>query len=360
MAEAAAAEAAAAAAAFELRGVWSGNGHAASCVVSGLQPACAYVVRVRGTSDVGAGAWSLPLVVRTLLTGGGPLPPPHVLSKTSTTAKLGWGGDGWGEGDGWELQMDGGVRITLNSDGIEAGGESIGSRGLAMHLAFNAGLEQAAREVAARHGDEAERLFGVDHDAAMGEAMLNVGRGRAGGALSPAPNGVRGGVASSVPAGTPASSVPDRNPTGIPIPVAGSNRALVHTAGLPPLAVGRGARQQQANSGAQPHSPFGPGGATVLPLPPALGGGDGVEEEIGEHGGGEEVPEEVPEDDDEMGAVRGARIRPRASASHRLLLASLSSLLASPLSSSLLSSWLHSLSSHHPSAPPSLSGARGD
>ena len=35
------------------------------------------------------------------------------------------------------------------------GGESMGhSRGLALHLAFNAGLEQAAREVAAKYAAE--------------------------------------------------------------------------------------------------------------------------------------------------------------------------------------------------------------
>ena len=111
------------------------TGVGSSCRVAGLQPACAYVLRVRCTSDVGAGSWGSPVVVRTEQIGDGPLPPPFVVGKTSTTAKLGWGGLEWGDGDGWELQMDGGARITQNSDGIEAGHGGESSMGHSRQLA---------------------------------------------------------------------------------------------------------------------------------------------------------------------------------------------------------------------------------
>lgn len=107
-------------------------------------------------------------------------------------------------------------------------------------------------------------------------------------------------------AGRRATAVASSLPSGIPMPsgVHSSNRALVHTAGLPPLQTLRGGGRQVAQ------------GATQLPMPAPLhgglygggGGGGGAHGGGGGHGhdhveeeiGGEEVPEEVPEDDTVM------------------------------------------------------------
>ena len=107
--------------------VWSGTGEGV-CELRDLTPGHAYAVRVRAHSEAGAGKWSAPVEVRTMSCTMDPPSPPAVHTKTSTTMQVVWwpteGGRGpiegvADEGVVWELQMDGGVRITANSDGVE-------------------------------------------------------------------------------------------------------------------------------------------------------------------------------------------------------------------------------------------------
>ena len=188
-------------------------------------PACgprARMSRVRGTSDVGAGR-GLAAVVRK--DGSRPLPPPPV--QESTTAKLGWGGTTGAatrRDEGWELQMDGGVRITINSTAARRAWRQL--------------------RTLARPG------------AAPG---LQCGP-RAGGAGG----GGQGRSTASMAAGLAA---PPKYGHLLPDGHSDAGRRhhprVVHTAGLPPLAVGR-----------TPASPALAGGATRSPAAAAALGGE--------------------------------------------------------------------------------------
>lgn len=133
------------------------EGASAWATVRGLLPGCAYAIRVRVNNSAGEGAWSAPLLLQT---AGGAVPtplPPSVAAKTSTTMSLRWSpaagcgaraagpaeavlivaepvgergpqtaavpeqGLTRGERMRWELQMDLGVRVKYNSDGLNAG-----------------------------------------------------------------------------------------------------------------------------------------------------------------------------------------------------------------------------------------------
>jgi len=115
------------------RQLWSSSNEN-GCEVRDLRPDTSYVVYVRAYNDTGPSEWSEPLRARTATALVEPPPAPHVISKTSTTMQIGWsrrletGGEGFAElteetpyeeAITWELQMDGGIRCLMNSDGYE-------------------------------------------------------------------------------------------------------------------------------------------------------------------------------------------------------------------------------------------------
>eukprot|EP00965_Chrysotila_dentata_P027962 929761-Pleurochrysis_carterae.AAC.1 len=152
--------------------LWSGEGYPTSCVLRGLEPTTRYAIRVRALNAAGASSWGD--VAIGVTASGAPSPPaaPVVFAKTSTTMSLRWGVTAAEEAAAaeataveataveaasertgaeaasgvetaataaaavaapggahlsrqssdveWELQVDGGVVVTMNSDGIEA------------------------------------------------------------------------------------------------------------------------------------------------------------------------------------------------------------------------------------------------
>ncbi|KAL3928546.1 MAG: hypothetical protein SGPRY_002343 [Prymnesium sp.] len=108
-----------------------------------------YILTLRAYNETGCSEWSKPFTARTAEAVVPPPAAPFVMSKTSTTMQIGWGRPEEGVEGGeegvcgeeavlWELQMDGGVRCMMNSDGQEESYE-------ASHLRLK--VSGSAREV---------------------------------------------------------------------------------------------------------------------------------------------------------------------------------------------------------------------
>ena len=110
--------------------VWRGDGDACACELRGLAADTEYVCRVRASNAAGAGEWSDAARGRTAAAPPPTPAPPVVVAKTSTTMTLRWtpndddaddaGAAAAGGADvRWELEVDQGERVTMDSDGNE-------------------------------------------------------------------------------------------------------------------------------------------------------------------------------------------------------------------------------------------------